>query len=67
MNSPGAFSHSPVLTDWAGKQVEQALRSLVTAAERMSGSPQDCAVAAPPESKADIEPTIANTSSQPLA
>jgi len=28
MNSPGAFSHSPVLTDCAGKQVEQALGQL---------------------------------------
>ena len=44
----------------------QLSRSAVVAAVRMSGRPQDWAVDAPPESKADIEPTIAKVSSQAL-
>ncbi len=42
------------------KQVEQAARSGVVVVVRMSGRPQPWAAAAPPESKAPIDPTAAN-------
>ena len=47
--------------DWAPKQLLHEERAPVTAVERMSGSPQSSAVLAPPESKADMEPTAAKT------
>src|SRR5689334_11755010 len=43
----------------APKQVRQSFRVSETDCDRMSGRPHLSAVAAPPESKADIEPTAA--------
>ena len=57
---------TPGSTAWAAKQVAQSRRSGLVVVERMSGSPHYSAVPAPPESKADIEPTAANASSQAL-
>ena len=57
---------SPTLTDWALKQVAHLVRSGLTEVDRMSGSPQAWAAPAPPESKADMEPTAANASAQAL-
>ena len=54
-------------TDWAAKQVAHLLRLGVTLVERTSGMPHDCAVAAPPESNADIEPTAAKVCAQAVA
>ena len=50
------------LTDWVAKQTEQEVRSGLVVVDRMSGRPQPCASVTPPESNADIEPTIAKTS-----
>ncbi len=61
-----ALGMRPGSIAWAPKQVAQSLRSGFTAVERMSGSPQPSAVAAPPASNADIDPTAANASSQAL-
>src|SRR3954454_18118961 len=63
MKSGTALENSCGPVAWAPKQVEQALRVAVTEAVRMSGRPQPCAVAAPPESKPDIEPTAAKSCS----
>src|SRR5690606_22321104 len=51
-------------TAWAEKQVVQALGAGSTAVERMSGSPHFWVVSEPPASKADIDPTAANTEEQ---
>ena len=56
-----AFWNWVATVDWAPKQVSHEERAPVTAVERMSGIPQSAAVLAPPESKADIEPTAAKT------
>ena len=45
----------------------QAVRCFVVVMARTSGSPHCSVVAAPPESKADMDPTIAKASSQARA
>ncbi len=62
-----AFGTRLGFTDCVPKQVEQAPRSGVIEIARMSGRPHFSAVAAPPESNADVDPTAAKASSQPFA
>src|SRR5690349_21294148 len=59
-----AFWNACSSVAWAPKQDRHALRMSETDCDRMSGSPQASAVRAPPESKADIEPTAAKARSQ---
>ena len=62
-----ALGICPGFTDWALKHVEHVTRSGLTVVERRSGRPHFWAVEAPPESKADIDPTAANVSAQARA
>jgi hypothetical protein len=67
MWSGTAFSNVSGFADCTPKQVVHACRCALTLADRRSGRPHFCAVAAPPESKALIEPTAAKAVSHALA